>query len=145
MSRILTIAILFALMVVVEGCANLSEAEKRQRRIDDNYAFFKALDADVQERVCAGEVEEGDDTSVVNLALGKPKTMFKSEIDGTETWRYFRIEEHPRTVVVSEAPLQERIVEVDATSYTNVQMVKTEVLSHKLTIKDGKVVKAESF
>lgn len=145
MSRIFTFALISALLVVVNGCANLSEAELRQRRIDDNFAFFAALETKVQERVRAGEVKEGDDASIVNLTLGKPKSTYHNEGDGTDTWRYFRIEEHPRTLVISEPPLNERIVDVDPTSYTNVQIVKTEVLSHKITLKDGKVVKAESF
>lgn len=145
MNRFFVFASFVVISSAIVGCANLSEVELRQKRIDGNPALFGSLPPKVQERVCAGEVEEGDDTAVVGLALGKPKFIFKSEIDGTETWRYFRIEEHPRTVTVSDAPLSRRLVDVDPTSYTNVQIVTTEVLSHKLTIKDGKVIKAESF
>ena len=86
------------------GC--LSEAELRQRRIEQNYTVYAQLAPDAQQRVSVGTFAVGDPQSAVWLAWGDPDARsYGANAAGTfEIWQYTRTVAEPYEVLVYDPP-----------------------------------------
>jgi hypothetical protein len=92
------------LLMLASGC--LSDAELRQRRIQENHTLFSQLGTDVRQHVAAGSIAVGDPQVAVWLAWGEPdsKSYIVNASGNTECWLYARLAPETCPVLVVDPP-----------------------------------------
>lgn len=86
------------------GC--MTDAEIRQRRIEQNIVLFSQLPPDAQQRVSVGSIAVGDTQAAVWLAWGEPNAKsYGANANGSfEVWQYTKTVSEPYQVLVYDPP-----------------------------------------
>ena len=90
--------------MIASGC--MSDAERRQQRIEKNFTVFSQLAPEVQQRASAGTFAIGDPQSAVWFAWGEPDARsYGANANGSfEIWQYTRTVSEPYQVMVYDPP-----------------------------------------